>query len=66
MYCITMEEEKTVQRFLHTLSTKYPHFMEHFSLIQKACDFALKAHTGQKRKYSGEPFIEHPINVALL
>jgi len=61
-----MNEEKLVQDFLHTLSSKYPQFLKHFPVIQKACDFALHAHTGQKRKYSGGPFIEHPLNVALL
>lgn len=40
--------------------------MRHFPIIKQACEFALKAHTGQKRKYSGGPFIEHPISVALL
>jgi len=66
MYRDSMIEKKVVQDFLHTISSKYPFFNEHFASIQKACDFALHAHAGQKRKYSGEPFIEHPINVALL
>lgn len=51
---------------MRIISSKYPHFKEHFAVIQQACDFALHAHTGQTRKYSGWPFIEHPINVALL
>lgn len=34
-----------------------------FALIQKAYDFANKAHEGQKRK-SGEPYIIHPLAVA--
>lgn len=33
-------------------------------LTKKARDFATKAHEGQKRKYSGEPYIKHPIAVA--
>jgi GTP diphosphokinase / guanosine-3',5'-bis(diphosphate) 3'-diphosphatase len=61
-----MIEKKVADDFLHTIASKYPSFMKHFAVIKKACDFALKAHTGQKRKYSGEPFIAHPINVALL
>jgi (p)ppGpp synthase/HD superfamily hydrolase len=32
-------------------------------LIKKALDFATKAHEGQKRKYTGEPYIIHPIEV---
>ncbi len=34
-----------------------------FSLLQKAHDFAVKLHEGQKRK-SGEPYIVHPLEVA--
>jgi|GEM_PF-6948681 len=30
------------------------------ALIEKAIEFATKAHTGQKRK-SGEDFVQHPI-----
>ena len=66
MYCSDMTEKKALQNFLDTISSKYPVFMKYFAVIEKACDFALKAHTGQKRKYSGEPFITHPLNVALL
>ncbi|MHC5247360.1 RelA/SpoT family protein [Enterococcus sp. HY326] len=36
---------------------------EHVAFIQKACDYATKAHEGQIRK-SGEPYIIHPIQVA--
>lgn len=61
-----MIEKALVQDFLETISSKYPYFMKHFAVIQQACDFALHAHTGQKRKYSGGPFIEHPLNVALI
>lgn len=32
-------------------------------LIQKAKDFATEAHRDQKRKYTGEPYITHPIEV---
>ncbi len=61
-----MVEAVMVQKFLNTLSSKYPFFMSHFPIIEQACDFALHAHVGQKRKYSGGPFIEHPLNVALM
>ena len=33
------------------------------SLILKALQYATKAHEGQVRKYSGEPYIVHPIEV---
>lgn len=33
-------------------------------LTKKARDFAKRAHEGQKRKFSGEPYIKHPIAVA--
>lgn len=66
MYFNDMIEKALVQDFLETISSKYPYFMKHFAVIQQACDFALHAHTGQKRKYSGGPFIEHPLNVALI
>lgn len=34
------------------------------SLIDFACSFADKAHEGQLRKYTGEPYINHPVEVA--
>ncbi|MEI5995062.1 RelA/SpoT family protein [Candidatus Enterococcus mansonii] len=36
---------------------------EHVAFVQKACDYAEKAHEGQVRK-SGEPYFIHPIQVA--
>ncbi|MDH6365088.1 guanosine-3',5'-bis(diphosphate) 3'-pyrophosphohydrolase [Enterococcus sp. PF1-24] len=36
---------------------------EHTAFVQKACDYAAKAHEKQVRK-SGEPYIIHPIQVA--
>jgi (p)ppGpp synthase/HD superfamily hydrolase len=35
-------------------------------LVRRARDFAATAHEGQKRKYTGEPYIVHPIAVAEL
>ena len=32
--------------------------------LERAVEFATKAHRDQKRKYSGRPYIEHPIAVA--
>lgn len=34
------------------------------TIIQKALRFATKVHDGQKRDYSDEPYITHPIDVA--
>ncbi|EOL46601.1 RelA/SpoT family protein [Enterococcus caccae] len=36
---------------------------KHVAFVQKACDYAEKAHEGQVRK-SGEPYFIHPIQVA--
>jgi len=33
-------------------------------LIEKAVEFATAKHAGQKRKYTEEPYIEHPLAVA--
>lgn len=41
------------------------HPSDDFSLIENAYQLASKAHTGQKRK-SGEPYIIHPLNVAII
>ena len=34
------------------------------TLVNYALDFATEAHAGQVRKYTGEPYIVHPVNVA--
>lgn len=34
--------------------------------IKKALEFGAKAHRGQERKYTGEPYFNHPIEVAHL
>ena len=36
------------------------------NIIKTARRFAEEAHKGQKRKYTGEPYINHPVAVALL
>jgi (p)ppGpp synthase/HD superfamily hydrolase len=36
------------------------------SQIFKSLDFAVTAHEGQKRKYTKEPYIVHPINVCAI
>jgi (p)ppGpp synthase/HD superfamily hydrolase len=35
-------------------------------LVNKAFSYALAAHTGQTRKYTGEPYIVHPFAVSLI
>lgn len=39
---------------------------EAISLIMRALDFAARAHAEHKRKYTDEPYINHPIGVALI
>lgn len=34
------------------------------NMIERAMDFAEEYHRGQKRKYTGEPYIVHPFSVA--
>lgn len=36
------------------------------TIEEKALEFATNAHEGQKRKYTGEPYINHPIAVAAM
>ncbi|MBE9515939.1 MAG: bifunctional (p)ppGpp synthetase/guanosine-3',5'-bis(diphosphate) 3'-pyrophosphohydrolase [Proteobacteria bacterium] len=36
------------------------------SLVERAAEYAEKAHKGQKRKYTGEPYINHCITVSEL
>lgn len=36
------------------------------STLSKAYDFAAAAHKDQTRKYTGEPYITHPVEVALI
>lgn len=38
--------------------------LEQISMLQKAREFAEKKHAGQTRKFSGEPYIYHPMAVA--
>lgn len=35
------------------------------NIVSKAADFAFKAHHGQTRKFTGEPYICHPARVAM-
>ncbi|MGL4950758.1 MAG: RelA/SpoT family protein [Mycoplasma sp.] len=47
------------------LLNKQQHAKHDIELVMRAVDFSIKAHDGQKRK-SGEPFIIHPLNVAII
>ncbi len=40
--------------------------MEIYKHYKKILEFVAQAHEGQKRKYTGEPYISHPIEVAEL
>ena len=49
------------------LKTKAEEYLppEKMALLESACNFAKKAHEGQLR-ISGEPYLEHPIQTALI
>lgn len=46
---------------MHPLIAKYPSP----SIVSRASRFADRCHSGQKRKYTGGNYIEHPLSVAL-
>ncbi|MGB9807614.1 MAG: RelA/SpoT family protein [Thermosulfidibacteraceae bacterium] len=54
--------EEKIERIKEILANNYP--KEDLSIIDKAFEIASKAHEGQKRA-SGEPYITHPVEVAL-
>ncbi|MDD4595551.1 MAG: bifunctional (p)ppGpp synthetase/guanosine-3',5'-bis(diphosphate) 3'-pyrophosphohydrolase [Candidatus Izemoplasmatales bacterium] len=58
-----MEREEIFQSLYKSISM-YLSRPEHLELIRKAFDFAYEKHGGQLRK-SGDPYIMHPINVAI-
>ncbi|CCY79572.1 putative GTP diphosphokinase [Mycoplasma sp. CAG:877] len=60
----TKHDKITFDDVLESVST-YIEDEEHISVIKKAYDFASGKHAGQLRK-SGEPYIIHPLNVALI
>ncbi|MDR3151875.1 MAG: bifunctional (p)ppGpp synthetase/guanosine-3',5'-bis(diphosphate) 3'-pyrophosphohydrolase [Bifidobacteriaceae bacterium] len=55
------DPDKLFEDFLDLIKAKYS--LEDIKKLQKTYKFAKKAHTGQTR-YSGEPFITHPVHVA--
>lgn len=50
---------------LYQLTSKYIHSEENQKLIRRAYDLAERLHVGQVRQ-SGEPYIIHPLNVAII
>lgn len=60
-----MSDQNFVAKFLQDLPRVWGSFADHEALVRQACAIALHAHTGQVRKYSGEPYIGHPLAVAL-
>lgn len=60
----TKHDKITFDDVLESVST-YIEDEEQISVIKKAYDFASGKHAGQLRK-SGEPYIIHPLNVALI
>lgn len=60
----TKHDKITFDDVLESVGT-YIEDEEQISVIKKAYDFASSKHEGQLRK-SGEPYIIHPLNVALI
>jgi len=52
-------------QYAHRLAQATTYLKPHIRQIADALRFAVEAHDGQKRK-SGEPFVTHPIEVALI
>lgn len=55
-----------VKKYLTELKKVYLDFDKNFDKIKKAVDIAKIAHEWQFRKYSGKPFIAHPLRVAIM
>ena len=58
-----MSENVLFQKLIDTIKSYHP--AEDFSIVYKAYEIAHDAHKNQFRK-SGEPYIIHPLNVALI
>ena len=59
----TLSEDVLLQELIDTIKSYHP--AEDFSIVYKAYEIAHDAHKNQFRK-SGEPYIIHPLNVALI
>ncbi len=55
-----------IDKYLKELSKSYKDFDKNIDIIKKACGVAKLAHEWQFRKYSGNPYIGHPLRVAIL
>jgi GTP pyrophosphokinase len=58
-------EENYASEYAHRLAQATSYLKPHLRQIAGALRFAVEAHDGQKRQ-SGEPFVTHPIEVALI
>jgi len=56
------EESKTLEEYLRLLLERYP---EQSEVIKKAYEFAKERH-GEQRRKTGEPYVIHPLKVALI
>ena len=54
----------TIEQLLEIVNS-YNNNTDDLNLIRKAYDYASKKHFGQKR-ISGDDYIQHPLNVALI
>ncbi len=65
--CYYMQDiDILIDDYLIKLSKSYGDFDKNKDIIKKACDVAKLAHELQFRKYSGEPYITHPLNVSIM
>jgi len=55
-----------IKKYLLEIEKIYKNFDKDIDKIKKACDVAKLAHKGQFRKYSGKPFIAHPLRIAVM
>ncbi len=58
-----MHEKELLDKLIKAMEAYHP--SRDFSIVQKAFDLAVSAHEGQVR-LSGEPYVIHPLEVALL
>jgi guanosine-3',5'-bis(diphosphate) 3'-pyrophosphohydrolase len=65
-YTVVVGQHRQVSMGFNELITEAKRYLppEKVALVEDAYQFAMKAHEGQMRK-SGEPFLEHPVQVAL-